>query len=72
VPTDTAPAAAAAHDAPTDEGYEDYEGDQDELVDENVLDGEEVEQPAPGRPRQLNRNARQPRQRHVLMIMLLN
>ncbi|KAK1616605.1 hypothetical protein QYE76_022122 [Lolium multiflorum] len=49
----------AAPDAPSDEGYEDYEG-EDELVDENVLDGEEVEQPAPGHPRQLNRNARPP------------
>ncbi|XP_071678658.1 uncharacterized protein [Lolium perenne] len=41
-------------------GYEDYDGDGDEQVEENVLDGEEVEQPAPGRPRQLNRNARPP------------
>ena len=60
VPAGTAPAAAAAHDAPSDEGYEDYEGDADEQVDENVLDGEEVQQPAPGRPRQLNRHARPP------------
>ena len=60
VPAGTAPAAAAAPDAPSDEGYEDYEGDADEQVEENVLDGEEVEQPAPGRPRQLNRNARPP------------
>ncbi|KAK1649006.1 hypothetical protein QYE76_066811 [Lolium multiflorum] len=60
VPAGTAPAAAAAHDAPSDEGYEDYEGDADEQVEENVLDGEEVEQPAPGHPRQLNRNARPP------------
>ncbi|KAK1680915.1 hypothetical protein QYE76_041763 [Lolium multiflorum] len=60
VPVGTAPAAAAAHDAPSDESYEDYEGDADEQVEENVLDGEEVEQPAPGRPRQLNRHARPP------------
>ena len=60
VPAGTAPAAAAAPDAPSDEGYEDYDGDGDEQVEENVLDGEEVEQPAPGRPRQLNRNARPP------------
>ena len=60
VPAGTAPAAAAAPDAPSDEGYEDYEADADEQVEENVLDGEEVEQPAPGRPRQLNRNARPP------------
>ncbi|KAK1694069.1 hypothetical protein QYE76_010766 [Lolium multiflorum] len=55
----TAPAAAAAPDAPSDEGYEDYGEYEDEQVDENVLDGE-VEQPAPGRPRQLNRHARPP------------
>ncbi|KAK1649494.1 hypothetical protein QYE76_067299 [Lolium multiflorum] len=60
VPAGTAPAAAAAPDAPSDEGYEDYEGDADEQVEENVLDGEEVEQHAPGRPRQLNRNALPP------------
>ncbi|KAK1685676.1 hypothetical protein QYE76_046524 [Lolium multiflorum] len=65
VPAGTAPAAAAAHDAPSDEGYEDYEGDADEQVDENELDGE-VEQPAPGRPRQLNRNARPPPRPHIL------
>ncbi|KAK1665812.1 hypothetical protein QYE76_053971 [Lolium multiflorum] len=60
VPAGTAPAAAAATDAPSDQGYDDYGGDEDEQVDENVLDGEEVEQPAPGRPRQNNRNARPP------------
>ncbi|KAK1647441.1 hypothetical protein QYE76_065246 [Lolium multiflorum] len=60
VPAGTAPAVAAAPDAPSDEGYEDYGGNEDEQVEENVLDGEEVEQPAPGRPRQLNRNARPP------------
>ncbi|KAK1602098.1 hypothetical protein QYE76_017141 [Lolium multiflorum] len=60
VPAGTAPAAAAAHDAPSDEGYEDYGGNEDEQVDENMLDDEEVQQPAPGRPRQLNRNARPP------------
>ncbi|KAK1607479.1 hypothetical protein QYE76_031152 [Lolium multiflorum] len=60
VPAGTAPAAAAAHDAPSDEGYEDYGGNEDEQVDENVLDDEEVQQPAPGRPRQLNRHARPP------------
>ncbi|KAK1626467.1 hypothetical protein QYE76_000782 [Lolium multiflorum] len=59
VPAGTAPAAAAAPEAASDEGYDDY-GGEEELVDENVLDGEEVEQPAPGRPRQLNRNARPP------------
>ncbi|KAK1649120.1 hypothetical protein QYE76_066925 [Lolium multiflorum] len=59
VPAGTAPAAAAAPDAPSDEGYEDYGEYEDEQVDENVLDGE-VEQPAPGRPRQLNRHARPP------------
>ncbi|XP_071676944.1 uncharacterized protein [Lolium perenne] len=41
-------------------GYEDYGGNEDEQVDENMLDDEEVQQPAPGRPRQLNRNARPP------------
>ncbi|KAK1665725.1 hypothetical protein QYE76_053884 [Lolium multiflorum] len=56
VPAGTAAAAAAAHDAPSDEGYEDYGGNEDEQVDENVLDDEEVQQ-APGRPRQLNRHA---------------
>ncbi|KAK1602085.1 hypothetical protein QYE76_017128 [Lolium multiflorum] len=60
VPAGTAAAAAAAHDAPSDEGYEDYGGNEDEQVDENVLDDEEVQQPAPGRPRQLNRHARPP------------
>ncbi|KAK1602072.1 hypothetical protein QYE76_017115 [Lolium multiflorum] len=60
VPAGTAPAAAAAHDAPSDEGYEDYGGNEDEQVDENMLDDEEVQQPAPGRPRQLNRHARPP------------
>ncbi|KAK1687140.1 hypothetical protein QYE76_047988 [Lolium multiflorum] len=60
VPAGTAPAAVAAPDAPSDEGYEDYGGDEDERVDENVLEDEEVEQPAPGRPRQLNRHARPP------------
>ncbi|KAK1626629.1 hypothetical protein QYE76_000944 [Lolium multiflorum] len=59
VPVGIIPAATAAPEVPSDEGYDDYGGD-DELVDENVLDGEEVEQPAPGRPRQLNRNARPP------------
>ncbi|KAM0841708.1 hypothetical protein ACQ4PT_058840 [Festuca glaucescens] len=59
VPVGTAPAAAAAPEAASDEGYDDY-GGEEELVDENVLDGEEVEQPAPGRPRQLNRNAHPP------------
>ncbi|KAK1601925.1 hypothetical protein QYE76_027030, partial [Lolium multiflorum] len=66
VPAGTAPAAAAAHDAPSDEGYEDYGGNEDEQVDENVLDDEEVQQPAPGRPRQLNRNARPPPRPHIL------
>ncbi|KAK1601979.1 hypothetical protein QYE76_027084 [Lolium multiflorum] len=66
VPAGTAPAAAAAHDAPSDEGYEDYGGNEDEHVDENVLDDEEVQQPAPGRPRQLNRNARPPPRPHIL------
>ncbi|KAK1697712.1 hypothetical protein QYE76_014409 [Lolium multiflorum] len=66
VPAGTAPAAAAAPDAPSDEGYEDYEADADEQVDENILDGEEVQQPAPGRPRQLNRNARPPPRPHIL------
>ncbi|KAK1648844.1 hypothetical protein QYE76_066649 [Lolium multiflorum] len=65
VPAGTAPAAAAAPDAPSDEGYEDYGGDEDEQVDENVLDGE-VEQPAPGCPRQLNRHARPPPWPHIL------
>ncbi|KAK1602099.1 hypothetical protein QYE76_017142 [Lolium multiflorum] len=66
VPAGTAPAAAAAHDAPSDEGYEDYGGNEDEQVDENVLDDEEVQQPAPGRPRQLNRHARPPPRPHIL------
>ncbi|KAK1641614.1 hypothetical protein QYE76_059419 [Lolium multiflorum] len=66
VPAGTAPAAAAAHDAPSDEGYEDYGGNEDEQVDENALDDEEVQQPAPGRPRQLNRNARPPPRPHIL------
>ncbi|KAK1648968.1 hypothetical protein QYE76_066773 [Lolium multiflorum] len=66
VPAGTAPAAAAAHDAPSDEGYEDYGGNEDEQVDENMLDDEEVQQPAPGRPRQLNRNARPPPRPHIL------
>ncbi|KAK1608008.1 hypothetical protein QYE76_031681 [Lolium multiflorum] len=66
VPAGTAPAAAAAPDAPSDEGYEDYEGDADEQVDENELDDEEVQQPAPGRPRQLNRHARPPPRPHIL------
>ncbi|KAK1561379.1 hypothetical protein QYE76_048204, partial [Lolium multiflorum] len=56
----------AAHDAPSDEGYEDYGGNEDEQVDENVLDDEEVQQPAPGRPRQLNRHARPPPRPHIL------
>ncbi|KAK1558179.1 hypothetical protein QYE76_027154, partial [Lolium multiflorum] len=56
----------AAHDAPSDEGYEDYGGNEDEQVDENMLDDEEVQQPAPGRPRQLNRNARPPPRPHIL------
>ncbi|KAK1680882.1 hypothetical protein QYE76_041730 [Lolium multiflorum] len=60
VPAGTAPAAAAAHDAPSDEGYVDYGGNEDEQVDENALDDEKVQQPAPGRPRQLNRHARPP------------
>jgi hypothetical protein len=68
----TSSAVADTHDAYSNEGYEDYEGDADDQVAENVRGEQEVEQPAPGRPRQLNRNARQPRQRHVLMIMLLN
>ncbi|KAK1648970.1 hypothetical protein QYE76_066775 [Lolium multiflorum] len=66
VPAGTAAAAAAAHDAPSDEGYEDYGGNEDEQVDENMLDDEEVQQPAPGRPRQLNRNARPPPRPHIL------
>ncbi|KAK1629694.1 hypothetical protein QYE76_004009, partial [Lolium multiflorum] len=65
VPAGTAPAAAAAPEAASDEGYDDY-GGEEELVDENVLDGEEVEQPAHGRPRQLNRNARPPPRPHIL------
>ncbi|KAK1649075.1 hypothetical protein QYE76_066880 [Lolium multiflorum] len=59
VPGSTFPAAAAAPEAASDEGYDDY-GGEEELVDENMLDGEEVEQPAHVRPRQLNRNARPP------------
>ncbi|KAK1695348.1 hypothetical protein QYE76_012045 [Lolium multiflorum] len=66
VPAGTAPAAAAAPDAPSDEGYEDYGGNEDEHVDENMLDDKEVQQPAPGRPRQLNRNARPPPWPHIL------
>jgi hypothetical protein len=48
VPTGTA-AAQAAHEVLSDEGYDDY-GGEDERVDENVFDGEEVEQPPPGHP----------------------
>ncbi|KAK1649016.1 hypothetical protein QYE76_066821 [Lolium multiflorum] len=66
VPAGTAPAAAAAPDAPSDEGYEDYGGDEDKRVDENVLDDEEVEQPSPGHPRQLNRNAHPPPRPYIL------
>jgi hypothetical protein len=44
IPTGTAAAALVAPEANNDEGYDDY-GGEDELVDENVLDGEEVEQP---------------------------
>ncbi|KAK1641612.1 hypothetical protein QYE76_059417, partial [Lolium multiflorum] len=66
VPAGTAPAEAAAHDAPSDEGYEDYGGNEDEQVDENMLDDEEVQQPAPGRPRQLNRNVRPPPRPNIL------
>ncbi|KAK1665596.1 hypothetical protein QYE76_053755 [Lolium multiflorum] len=51
------------HDAPSDEGYEDYGGDEDERVDENVLEDEEVEQPAPGRPRRATPRSPPPRDR---------
>jgi hypothetical protein len=60
VPAGTAPAAAAAPDTPSDQGYDDYGGDEEDLVDVNVLNGEAVEPPAPGRARQYNRSARPP------------
>jgi hypothetical protein len=58
IPAGTA-AAPAVPEAAIAKWYDDYGGD-DELVDENVLDGEEVEQPPPGHPRQYNHNARPP------------
>jgi hypothetical protein len=53
--------APSAPEAASDEGYEDYEW-EDDMADENVLDGEEVQQPPPGRPRQYNCKARPPLQ----------
>ncbi|KAK1611076.1 hypothetical protein QYE76_034749 [Lolium multiflorum] len=41
LPAGTAAAAPSTPETTTDKGYDDYGGD-DELVDENVLDGEEV------------------------------
>jgi hypothetical protein len=52
-------AAAAATKATTQDGYATDEG-ENEFEDENELDKDEVQQHAPGRPRQYNRNARPP------------
>jgi hypothetical protein len=54
-----AAAAAAAMEVATHDGYAANEG-ENEFEDENELKEDEVQQPAPGRPRQYNRNARPP------------
>jgi hypothetical protein len=54
-PAGTITAATAVTDATTHEGYTDDEGEE-----ENMLDGEEVQQPPPGHPGQDNYNARPP------------
>jgi hypothetical protein len=59
IPAGVAAVALAAPEAASDEGYEDYEG-EDEMADENMLDGEEIQQPPPGHQRQYRRNARPP------------
>jgi hypothetical protein len=46
-------------EAATQDGYAADEG-ENEFKDENELEEDEVKQPAPGRPRQYNRNARPP------------
>jgi hypothetical protein len=51
-----AAAAAAATEVATQDGYAPDEGEY-EFKDENELEEDEVQQPAPGRPRQYNRNA---------------
>jgi hypothetical protein len=54
-----AAAAAADTEVATQDGYAADEGGN-EFEDENELEENEVQQPAPGRPRQYNRNARPP------------
>jgi hypothetical protein len=49
----------AATEAATQDGYAADEGGN-EFEDENELEEDKVQQPAPGRPRQYNRNARPP------------
>jgi hypothetical protein len=46
-------------EAATQDGYAANEGEH-EFEDENELEEDEVQQPAPGHPRQYNRNARPP------------
>jgi hypothetical protein len=58
-PAGTVTAAVAATEAVTQDGYAIDEG-ENEFEDENELEEDEVQQPAPGHPRQYNCNARPP------------
>jgi hypothetical protein len=52
-------ATAPAMEAATQDGYAADEG-ENKFKDENEFEEDKVQQPAPGRPRQYNRNARPP------------